>query len=79
MSITVTEPLPGPCPRCGTTADDGRLIVGWLPCDCPGARHGGHRSYECTVCGAITYRTRHTDHRRSAAYWHHPDPEVTTR
>lgn len=79
MSTTVTEPGPASCPHCGNQPGDGRIIVGWLPCSCPGAENGGHRSYECTRCGTRTYTTRHTDDRRSAAYWHQPDPEATPR
>lgn len=69
MSTQVTEPMPGDCARCGNRSGDGRIIVGWLPCACPGARHGGHRSYQCQQCGLTTYTTPHTDNRRSSAYW----------
>jgi hypothetical protein len=28
----------------------GRYVVGWLPCGCPAARGGGHRTWTCLAC-----------------------------
>lgn len=28
---------------------------GWRPCACPQNRHGGHTTYRCLACGAVTY------------------------
>lgn len=70
MSRTeIIEALPVACPSCGAEPCDGRILVGWLPCDCPGSRHGGHRSYECQRCGQKTYTTRHTDDAATATHW----------
>lgn len=46
-----------------------RILVRRGSAACPGARHGGHRTYECRRCGTVTYATWHRDDRQSAAYW----------
>lgn len=69
MISQVIEPLPEPCPACGNQPGDGRILIGWLPCSCPGARHGGHRTHECARCATTTYGTRHTNDRLSSGHW----------
>lgn len=43
----MTSPLS--CPE-GHLLGAGRVLVGWYPCQCPGARNGGHRTWTCRAC-----------------------------
>lgn len=45
----VSAPLS--CPA-GHVLGPGRVLVGWYPCQCSGARGGGHRTWRCRVCDA---------------------------
>lgn len=40
---------PGMCAS-GHVLHGGAVLLGWLPCACPGARHGGHHTWTCRRC-----------------------------
>ena len=45
----VSERAPLSCPR-GHLLSAERVLIGWWACGCPGARHGGHRTWTCRRC-----------------------------
>lgn len=51
------EPGPDACPACGKRYRPQRVLVSFLPCDCPGAENGGHIAYGCLAtrggCGHL--------------------------
>ncbi|GAB3681559.1 hypothetical protein GCM10027589_51530 [Actinocorallia lasiicapitis] len=47
---------PTTCPY-GHPLGPGRVLVGWKPCGCDGARDaGGHRTYSCNACRELSDR-----------------------
>ena len=45
----VVESVPLSCPA-GHVLSAGQVLAGWWACGCPGARHGGHRTWTCRRC-----------------------------
>jgi hypothetical protein len=58
------------CPR-GHQLGAGRMVLGWIPCECPGAfdSFSGHRTWLCGPCRQEGWTTRRYDppHPRTAA------------
>ena len=76
--------MPLTCPN-GHTLVEGEVLVGWRACGCPGARHGGHRTWTCRRCLELgvpderitIYATTHDPHHGHARGQR--GPELTNR
>lgn len=51
------ETIPQHCPG-GHPWGPNLVLVGWLPCECRRGG-GGHRTYRCRRCDAVTYHPAH--------------------